>query len=434
MDPALLTTLRAHNPWLEQPDRQRALLESLLPSPFIPRSKELELQPGRAELVVGPRQAGKSTWIREALSRRDEPLLLLAAEEPRVRELASSPALALDALADVLQPSTILLIEEVQHLEEAALFVKGLVDLEPRRRIAVTGSSSFTLRAKTRESLAGRARRTLLLPFSLDEVAATLPGRLVPAIRESRVAELWERLLVNGGYPDAWLADDPRPVLHHLVEAFVLKDTSDLHTIERPLVFRKLLGLAAADVGSLANVSKWAAVTGASRNTVSRYLAIAEEAHILRLLPPFAGGLRAEVKGMPKVFFLDNGLRNAIFGGFEPSPGRADKGALWENAVFCELMKRLSLLDEVFYWRSKSRAEVDFVVRRRQRLLALEVKAGALHRPTLSRAARSFIAAYRPARFGVVNASLRLDTEVDGVAVHFRRPWELDELIGETGV
>ncbi len=429
MDTALLTTLRAHNPWLEQPDEQRSQLSSLLPSPFVPRKRQLEIVPGRAELVVGPRQAGKSTWIRKVLSGRTEPLLLLAAEEPRVRELASSPALALDGLRDVLQPTTTLLIEEVQHLDEAALFIKGWVDLEPQRRIVVTGSSSFTLRARTRESLAGRARRTLLLPFSLEEVAATLPAGLVPAIREMRLAELWERLVVSGGYPDAWLAEDPRPTLHRLVEAFVLKDASDLHTIELPLVFRKLLGLAAADIGNLANISKWAAVAGASRNTVSRYLAIAEDAHIMRLLPPFAGGARGEVKGMAKVYFLDNGLRNTIFGGFEASDRRADRGALWENAVFCELMKRLDLLDEVFYWRSKSRAEVDFVVRRGQLLLAIEVRASELQRPTLSRAARSFIDAYSPACFGVVNASLRHDIEVDGVSVLFRRPWELDELL-----
>ena len=93
-------------------------------------------------------------------------------------------------------------------------------------------------------------------------------------------------------------------------------------------------------------------------------------------------------------------------------------------------MKRLSLLDEVFYWRSKSQAEVDFVVRRQNHLLAIEVKAGQLQRPTLSRAARSFIDAYSPACFGVVNASLRRDIEVGGVNVRFRRPWELDELIG----
>ena len=96
-------------------------------------------------------------------------------------------------------------------------------------------------------------------------------------------------------------------------------------------------------------------------------------------------------------------------------------------------MKGLRLLDEVFFWRSKNGAEVDFVVRRMDRLLAIEVKAGQPRRPTVSRAARSFISAYEPACFGVINAALRLDTEVDGVQVRFRRPWELHELIAELG-
>ncbi len=431
MDPALLFTLRAHNPWLDQPTEQGKLLTASLPSPFVPRMRQLELRPGQAELVVGPRQAGKSTWLREALSRRGEPLLLLPAEEPRVREIGTSPALTLEALRDVLQPSTVLLIEEAQHLENAPLLIKGLVDLEPGRRIAVTGSSSFTLKTRTRESLAGRARRTLLLPFSLEEVAATVSPRLVPAIRERRLLELWERMVLVGGYPDAWLADDPASILHHLVEAFVLRDTSDLHTIERPLVFRKLLELAAADAGNLVNISKWATVAQASRKVVSRYLGIAEEAHVLRLVPAFAGGLRAEVKGASKVYFLDNGLRNAVFGGFGADSGRADRGALWENAIYGELLKRLTLLDEVFYWRSKSKAEVDFVVRRQDRLVAIEVKAGSLPRPTLPRAARSFIDAYRPNCLGLINASLRFDDEVDGVPVRYRRPWEIDEILSE---
>ena len=295
----------------------------------------------------------------------------------------------------------------------------------------MTGSSSFTLKARTRESLAGRARRTLLLPFSVDEVAATLPSGLVPAVREARLLELWERITVFGGYPEPWLDDAPAPLLHHLVEAFVLKDASDLHDIERPLVFRKLLELAAADVGNLVNFSNWATVAQAARTTVVRYLTIAEEAHVLRLVPPFVGGQRAEITGTPKVYFLDNGLRNAVFGGFGASTGRADRGALWENAVYAELLKRVELLDEVFYWRSKSGAEVDFVVRRQGRLLAIEVKAGGLQRPKLTRAARSFLAAYRPVCLGVVNAALRLDTEVEGVAVRFRRPWELSELLSE---
>lgn len=431
MDAALLATLRAHNPWLDGPGNQQALLAATLPGQFIARRRHLELRPGRAELVVGPRQAGKSTWIREALAHLDTPILVLHAEEPRVRELADSPALALAGLADVLTPETLLLFEEVQHLREAPLFIKGLVDLDRARRIVATGSSSFELGARTRESLAGRARRTQLLPFSLQEVETLVPTGLLPAIRDLQIAALWEKLVVTGGYPEPWFDPEPEEALHYLVESFVLKDTSDLHQIERPSVFRKLLELAAADVGNLVNLSEWASLAQTSRNTVGRYLEIAEEAHILRLVPPFAGGKRAEVTGTPKVFFLDNGLRNAVFGGFKASHERGDRGALWENAVFNELAKRLDLLDEIRFWRTKSGAEVDFVVRRGEKMVAIEAKAAELLRPTISRGTHSFLEAYRPACLGVVNASLRLDTVEDGVPVRFVRPWELDLVLGE---
>jgi hypothetical protein len=431
MDPALLATLRIHNPWLDRPAEQAALLAASIPEPFVRRHRQLELRPGRAELVVGPRQAGKSTWIREALTRVEAPVLILHAEEPRIRELAHSPALALDALSEVLRPETLFLCEEIQHLAEAPLFIKGLVDLDRSRRIVATGSSSFAFGARTRESLAGRARRTELLPFSLEEVAALVPPGLAPAIRDLRLRELWEKLVTTGGYPEPWFEPEPATALHHLVEAFVLRDTSDLHQIERPSVFRKLLELAAADIGNLVNLTEWAGLAQASRNTVGRYLEIAEQAHVLRLVPPFAGGKRAEISGTPKVFFLDNGLRNAVFGGFAATSERADRGALWENAVFNELAKRLELLDEIRFWRSKSGAEVDFVVRRGERMVALEVKAAEIARPTVSRGTHSFLEAYRPACLGVVNASLRLDTAAEGVPVRFVRPWEIDLVLGE---
>jgi predicted AAA+ superfamily ATPase len=365
------------------------------------------------------------------LSHFEDPILILHAEEPRIRELAQSPALALAALAEVLSPGTLLLFEEIQHLAEAPLFIKGLVDLDRARRIVATGSSSFAFSARTRESLAGRARRTQLLPFSLEEVAALVPDRLAPAIRDARLAELWEKLVVTGGYPKPWFEPDPATALHYLVEAFVLKDTSDLHQIERPSVFRKLLELAAADIGNLINLTEWAGLAQASRNTVGRYLEIAEEAHVLRLVPPFAGGKRPEITGTPKVFFLDNGLRNAVFGGFQASRERPDRGAIWENAVFNELSKRLDLLDEISFWRTKGGAEIDFVVRREGRIVAIEVKAGDLPRPIMSRGSRSFLEAYQPACLGVINASLRLDTIEDGVTVRYVRPWEIDLILAD---
>ncbi len=428
VDPGLLAVLRAHNPWLDRPQDQSALLAASLPDQLVARRRTLALSPGQAELVVGPRQTGKSTLIRAALARREEPVLVLHAEEPRIRELAESPGQAVESIRGVLEDRTVILLEEVQHLRDAALFLKGLVDLDRRRRVVATGSSSFELRSRTRESLAGRARRTLLLPFSLEEVAATLPAGL-PAVREHHLAMLWGRLLVTGGYPGPWFDAEPEASLRRLVEAFALRDASDFYAVERPSAFRKLLELAAADIGNLVNLSAWASLAGVSRSTAERYLQIAEQAHLLRLVPPFTGGKRSEVTGAPKAFFLDNGLRNAVFAGFAPLDERPDRGALWENGVFAELAKRVELLDEIRHWRTTNQAEVDLVIRRRARLVAVEVKAGELARPRISRAARSFAAAYRPACLAVVNASLRLDTEVEGVPVRFLRPWELELIL-----
>ncbi len=429
MDLRLLSVLERHNPWLGKPEKQPELLAQDLPDPFLPRKKEWWTRAGTATLVVGPRQAGKTTWIRHSLSLQKNPVLLLHAEEPAIRELCQSPAEALNALDELMEPETILLLEEIQHLEDAQLFIKGLVDLQPNRVIIATGSSSFQFRSKMRESLAGRARRLKLFPFSLEELTATLPKSMLPALREKELQALWERILVFGAYPKPWFEKKPAAELAHLVEAFVLKDVSDLQNIENPAAFRKLLELSAADIGNLVNLSEWSSHALVSRPTASRYLDIAADAHIIRLLPPFVGGKRSEITGRPKAFFLDNGLRNVVFGGFAGSKQRPDRGVLWENAIFNELVKRTELLDEIMFWRTRNGSEVDFVVRRAGRIIGLEVKATSLKRPMLPRAARSFIQAYHPECFGIINASLKHDMDLEGIKILFRRPWELDELL-----
>lgn len=423
----LLPILRVHNPWLVAPQRQSELLRSTLPRPYVPRTPTLDLRPGLVELVVGPRQAGKSTWIRHELARLDDPVLVLHAEEPLIRELCASPGTALHGLEGLLTEGTVLFFEEVQHLADAPLFLKGIVDLQPRRRVVATGSASLQLRSGTRESLAGRARRTVLLPLSLAEVSATLPEGLAPAVREAEMEALWDRMVVWGGYPGPWFDPDPEAALHRLVEAFALRDASDFQGVEVPAAFRRLLELAAADAGQLVNQSTWASVAQVSRATVARYLDVAQDAHLISLVAPFAGGRRAEVTGTPKAYYLDNGLRNAVFGGFAPAASRPDRGALVENAVYAELRKRCGLLDDIRFWRTKNKAEVDFVVRRGDRLVAVEAKAGA--RPLLSRAARSFVEAYRPRCLAVVSRARPAEEGLGDTRILFRRPWELGDVL-----
>lgn len=435
MDASLETVLAGDNPWLADRARLRPWLKGRVPSGYLPRQAVEQArsrwgESNRAHLVIGPRQAGKSTAIWAYLAEQGKPVLFLDCEQVLVRSWLSSAPLFL-ADFELLVPEPVpLFIEEAQHLEEAGLFVKGLVDRGIGVPILVTGSSSYHLGAKTRESLAGRATRSRLLPFSFSEVCQDL-DQAAPLIREHQARERFARHLAYGGYPAVWLARDSEQVLTDLVEAVVLRDASDFFRIARPDAFRHLLRLVATQVGSQVNHAEWASILGIGRDTVASYLGILEESHILATLPPFAGGKRFELTGRPKMGFVDNGVRNRLLHDFKPLPERADAGPALEAWVFAELRKHLPPEATVHFWRSSSGAEVDFVVVYGDRLLGIEVKAQALARPTLPRSARSFLEAYRPALFLVVNTGLSHHERVEASTVRWIEPPALGEVVEE---
>ncbi len=395
---SVLNVLMADNPWMEGADTDEWVMK-YLPSPYIERRAKIKIG-RRVTLVIGPRQVGKSTLIWKTLAGEEGPYLYVNCEERAIVDWAVSPALFVRALENLIAPGTIVFFEEVQRLDEAGLFLKGLVDRKSSYRFVATGSSSYELDAKTKESLAGRADRHLLLPLSLSEIA---PGKDRPVALQLRARlEAAHDLVLQGGYPTVHLGQNKQALLTGLVESFVIRDASDRFRIRHTAAFRKLLELMASQIGNLCNFSKWAEVAGVSADTVSDYAAILTDAHVVKLVRPFVGGKRAEITSTPKVYFVDNGIRNRLFGGFGSLENRADRGALVENFVFTELYKSLNpLLDSIRFWRSKSGAEVDFVVERDGALYAVEVKAGRT-RGKLSRAARSFMEAYRPQQFWMI--------------------------------
>lgn len=361
---------------------------------------------------------------------RARPVLHLDCEQPLVRDWCGSAPLFLADLDRLLNEPTALFFDEVQHLEDAGLFVKGLVDRKLGVPILVTGSSSYHLGARTRESLAGRATRTRILPFSLAEICHDL-GDLSEILREKKIRERFDRHIRFGGYPAVWLSEQPDVLLADLVEAFVLRDASDLFEIGRPDAFRRLLHLAARQAGDLVNFTEWSSALGIARETVARYLEILESAHIVVTLPPFAGGKRAEVTSRPKIFLVDPGLRNRLLHDFSPFDERVDRGPLLESWVFSELWKALPPDATLHFWRSSSKAEVDFVMVRGDKILAIEVKASALRRPKLSRSSRSFLEAYAPERFAIASMGLRHEERIDDVPVEWLQPWDLRARIEE---
>lgn len=424
LTPILRALVAQYNPWLSTGRGHAEAGERYLPSILIARRAAPELadalgETGGARLVVGPRQAGKSTLAWSVLTQCERPLLYLNCEEPIVREWCRSPGLFLAELGEFLPKHGVLFLEEAQWLDEAGLFVKGIVDARMGRTVLVTGSASFHLLARTRESLAGRAGYHTLWPLSLDE-AAPLPDDLIPAGRFERRRAAMERMLVWGGYPGVWTSDEPAAELNRIVTAFVLRDASDRFRIERPDAFRKLLSLCAGQVGDLANYSEWGRILGIATTTVSDYCALLEESHVLRLLRPYIGGRRAELTQTPKTYFIDNGLRNRLRGGFEPLDGRSDIGKLLENWTFSELHKRFPEPGALRYWRTRGGAEVDFILEPTPgELIGIEVKATTSRRPHLTRSARAFIDAYEPSQLWVLHRGEAHARSVGGVEVQW---------------
>ena len=435
IDADLELLLRRTNPWLWDPTTWVRHWQERQPEPYIPRSPrgwDRELPTTRVTLVIGPRRAGKTTLLWRRVSELGPALLHVNCEEPLFRSWCTSPARFAGDLAEVLPKPRALMFDEVQHLTDAGLFLKGLVDLRLGVPILATGSSAFHLQARTRESLAGRAVRLRLLPFSLQEVIPD-DADAAPLVHRGRRREAMERMLVEGSYPEVWLGSEPDRMLSELVEGVVVRDASDLFRIDHPEAFRRLLRLMASQVGSLVNVAEWSSICGISARTVQRYASILEEAHVVALVRPFVSGKRAEITGSPKVFFHDNGIRNAVLGRLSPLDRRGDVGGLWENWVFSEIAKAVHpLLDSVGHWRTRSGAEVDFVVQVGDRLIAVEAKTGAVGRPRLSRGARSFITAVHPDRFLLAHSGPRHEARVDGCPVLWTEPAEVVSLLRDT--
>jgi predicted AAA+ superfamily ATPase len=433
VDPILLA-LEQYNPWLVDPGVWPAATSRFLPASALSRFRSLTLDPETVELVVGPRRSGKSTLIRLALQSLPIPPLWIDLDDPALRDLCRSGALFRARTAGLPGPWSALVFDEVQRLDEAGLFLKSLVDLRPGVPIVATGSSSFHLRARTRESLAGRARRTTLLPFSFAEVDSAAKAGIPVHRRPDRRRALLHALLVFGGYPAVWTAptDRERQVrLLDLVESLVQRDASDAYRVRNPGAFRTIVRLLATQIGSLVNLTEYASLAGVSVATAGDYVEILEESHIVKRVAPFLGGRRAEITSTPKVFFVDNGLRNLLHGGFEAFELRGDRGPLLENFVLTELLKGAAPLDEIRFWRTRNQAEIDFVVVRDDRFVPIEVKASVLRRPVLTRACHSFLQAYRPNRLVVVNLGLEGRSECNGTEVVHCSPEGLSAAVEE---
>lgn len=332
--------------------------------------------------VVGARQAGKTTFLKEQAKHLDSSYALF--DDPDVRTLFEEDVKKFEK--QYIEGHDVSVLDEVQYCKDAGMKLKYLVDVG--KKLWITSSSEIILGKEILSYLVGRVSIIRLYPFSFSEFL-TVKGQkaLTPAIIERSA---WEHM-TYGGYPKVVLTEDTeikRTILDNLYETMILKDVARTFSIEDINSLEKFARYLSANLGGTISYEHVSNDLGISFPTLKKYFNALEKGYLIVRVSPFYTNKSKEIVKQPKVYFLDTGLRNAVARSHETKPD----GKLFENYVFSELIK-MGL--SVKYWRTKSSAEVDFVVEKDKALIPIEVKLRA-EPSKIERSMRSFIDTYRP--------------------------------------
>lgn len=324
-------------------------------SRLLQKTIESRLFAGKAIIVIGARQVGKSTLSKLILEKQDYKALQLNCDEPEVRDMLSNINTA--ELRLLIADNRIVVIDEAQRVENIGMTLKLITDNFPDVQLLVTGSSSFELQDKLNEPLTGRKYEYHLYPISTAELMAS-NGLL-------GVKQTLEQRLVYGSYPDILNhADDAKELLMNLAGSYLYKDLLTLESVRRPVLLGKLLTALALQVCSEVSYNELAQTVGTDNKTIEKYIDLLEKCYIVFRLNGFNRNLRTELKKSKKVYFFDNGIRNAILQNFAPLSLRQDAGALWENFIISERIKRNHYLGRYvnsYFWRTTQQQEIDYV-------------------------------------------------------------------------
>jgi uncharacterized protein len=313
------------------------------------------LSPSKAVILLGPRQAGKSTLLEAVALNTGLKTLYLDCDDAAVRmrlEIQQLPN-----LQSLIGDAELVLIDEAQRVKNIGLTLKIILDQIRKPRLLVSGSSSFDLANQVNEPLTGRKWEFLLLPLS----AVELQG-LHGTFEESR--RLSQRLLY-GMYPE--IITHPgmeRPLLNQLANSYLYKDIFTFQALRKPELLDKLLKALAMQIGSEVSFNNLANLISSDISTVQRYVELLEQSFIIFRLSAFSRNVRTELKKSRKIYFWDCGIRNSIIGDFRPLELRNDTGALWENYVIAERKKQniyKEFYGHSYFWRTTQQQEIDYL-------------------------------------------------------------------------
>ncbi len=339
--------------------------------------------------LVGPRQSGKTTMLKNLMKGMDASYVLF--DDPDARAIFEEDVKKFRT--QYMEGHELTVLDEVQYCKDAGSKLKYLADTGSK--IWMTSSSEVLLGKEALSYLVGRVAILRLYPFSINEFLRAKGQKVLnPQILRRHV---WEHMSY-GGFPGVVLTDSvemKRTVLANLQETMLIKDVSRTFSIDNMGALERLTRYLALNAGAIISYSKLSDDLKISFQTLKKYLDALVKSYIIVDVPPFFSNRSREISKQPKMYFLDTGLRNATVGRYPLEP----EGRLFENYVLSELVK---MGFEPRYWRTKSKAEVDFVVEKEGEIVPVEVKINAdLSR--IERGLRSFIEKYEPERALVVS-------------------------------
>ena len=353
-----------------------------------------QLHGDRAIIVMGARQVGKTTLLKQIFATDGNDVLWMSGDEPDVRGMFEN--MTSTRLRSIIGNHRVVIIDEAQRIEDIGVKLKLITDQIPNVQLLATGSSSFELANKINEPLTGRKWEYRLFPLSFTELANE-----TNLIEEKRMVP---HRMVYGSYPDVVTHPGKEvAILRELTDSYLYKDILEFERIHKPEKLTKLLQALAYQVGAEVSYNELSQLCGLDAKTVASYISILEQAYIIFRLGSFSRNLRNELKNSRKIYFYDNGIRNALIGNFAQIENRTDVGALFENYAIAERMKRKEYLMDYarsWFWRNSNKQEIDYIEEKDDKIHAYELKWNPKRKAS---APLSFRNAYPNADFTVIH-------------------------------
>ncbi|MFC1612892.1 ATP-binding protein [Patescibacteria group bacterium] len=367
---------------------------------YIKRAIEHKITPFLAKKeaisIIGPRQAGKTTLIKhfsEKLQKNGKRIKFITFEKKADLDLFQEN---IEDFKDLISKYDYVIIDEFQYAKEGGQKLKYLYDTT-KIKFIISGSSSLELTFQTGKYMVGRMLDFKLNPFSFREFLSFKNGDLYNALKEKidqsaifefnikkgfgeqitkNLSELLEKYIIYGGYPAVALSnteEEKQKLLESIVEKYLLRDIKSLLNLATDDELIKLSKFLGAQIGNIVKYGELSNISGLSYKDVIKHLNILEKTFIIKLIKPFFTNRRLELTKNPKIFFIDLGLRNYLLNDFRQANIRNDLGSLIENYAH-NLITSMGLGADIKYWRTKSKAEVDFVIEKEQNIYPIEVK------------------------------------------------------------